>query len=209
MKGLPERSYKNKRNEAPFSDTAIRFGEYESLNFLIGLEPDELAVLHGCYRSSPEATSDLTKSQFMEHGLKNMKRFYKSRSAEIFSVFYKHLGLELQFNDKNKQITGMDNEAIRMHTYNGKSYMMTDYEFYQMKLKDEIRTEILNQNVVMQGNNLERQVEEEMKHGKSFIMGPRTELNAYGKMELPEEVDTGYISLKKREQMKREEEAES
>jgi hypothetical protein len=102
----------------------------------------------------------------------------------------------------------MDNEAIRMHTYNGKSYMMTDYEFYQMKLKDEIRTEILNQNVVMQGNNLERQVEEEMKHGKSFIMGPRTELNAYGKMELPEEVDTGYISLKKREQMKREEEAE-
>jgi hypothetical protein len=208
MKGLPERSYKNKRNEAPFSDTAIRFGEYESLNFLIGLEPDELAVLHGCYRSSPEATSDLTKSQFMEHGLKNMKRFYKSRSAEIFSVFYKHLGLELQFNDKNKQITGMDNEAIRMHTYNGKSYMMTDYEFYQMKLKDEIRTEILNQNVVMQGNNLERQVEEEMKHGKSFIMGPRTELNAYGKMELPEEVDTGYISLKKREQMKREEEAE-
>ena len=55
LKGLPERSYKNKRAEAPFSDTAIRFGEYEALTMLIGMEPEELVAAQACFRTSPEA----------------------------------------------------------------------------------------------------------------------------------------------------------
>jgi hypothetical protein len=194
MKGLPERSYKNKRNEAPFSDTAIRFGEYESLNLLIGLEPEELAVFHGCYRSSPDATSDLTKSQFMKDGIKNFKRYYKSRAAEIFSVFYKHLGLELEFNDKSKEIHSLNNESLTSHIYKGKTYLMTDYDFYTMTLEDKIRTSILDQNIVMHGNELDAQVKEEMERGTSFIMGPRTKLNAYGSEELPEAIEEARIS---------------
>ena len=198
MKELPERSYKNKRNEAPVSDTAIRFGEYESMNFLIGLEPEELAIFHSCYRSSPEATSDLTKVQFISRGVKTFKKFYKSRSAEIFSVFYKHLGLELEFHDKNKSIHGIDNECLNTHIYKGKTYMMTDYDFYKMTLKDKIEEEILNENIIMNRSDLDKQVQEELEKGDSFIMGPRTNLNAYGSETLPEAVDDGYIPVKKR-----------
>ena len=198
MKELPERSYKNKRNEAPVSDTAIRFGEYESMNFLIGLEPEELAIFHSCYRSSPEATSDLTKAQFISRGVKTFKKFYKSRSAEIFSVFYKHLGLELEFHDKNKSIHGIDNECLNTHIYKGKTYMMTDYDFYKMTLKDKIEEEILNENIIMNRSDLDKQVQEELEKGDSFIMGPRTNLNAYGSETLPEAVDDGYIPVKKR-----------
>lgn len=198
MKELPERSYKNKRNEAPVSDTAIRFGEYESMNFLIGLEPEELAIFHACYRSSPKATTDLTKAQFISRGIKIFQKFYKSRSAEIFSVFYKHLGLELQFHDKNNTIHGIDDQCINTHVYKGKTYMMTDYEFYKMTLKDKVRTEILEQNVIMNGNDLDKQVKDELERGDSFIIGPRTKLNAYGLEELPEAVDDGYIPVRKR-----------
>ena len=198
MKELPERSYKNKRNEAPVSDTAIRFGEYESMNFLIGLEPEELAIFHACYRSSPDATTDLTKAQFISRGVKTFKKFYKSRAAEIFSVFYKHLGLELEFHDKDTSIHGIDNVSVNTHIYKGKTYMMTDYEFYKMTLKDKIRNEILNQNLVMNGEDLDKKVNEVMNSGDDFIMGPRTNLNAYGTEELPEAVDDGYIPYKKR-----------
>ena len=200
MKELPERSYKNKRNEAPVSDTAIRFGEYESMNFLIGLEPEELAIFHACYRSSPDATTDLTKAQFISRGVKTFKKFYKSRSAEIFSVFYKHLGLELEFHDKNKSIHGIDNECLNTHIYKGKTYMMTDYEFYKMTLKDKIEKEILDENIIMNRSDLDKQVQEELEKGDSFIMGPRTKLNAYGSETLPEAVDDGYIPVKKRKQ---------
>lgn len=204
MKELPERSYKNKRNESPVSDTAIRFGEYESMNFLTGLEPEELAIFHAAYRSSPEATTDLTKAQFIQRGIRTFKKFYKSRTAEIFSVYYKHLGLELNFIDKNKMVKGIDNESIKSHIYKGKTYMMTDYEFYEMTLKDKIRSQILEENVIMNGNELDKKVDEEMTKGTSFIIGPRSSLNAYGSDTLPEAEADDYIPYKKKLAMEEE-----
>ena len=76
--------------------------------------------------------------------------------------------------------------------------MMTDYEFYKMTLEDKVRTEILEQNVIMNGNDLDKQVKDELERGDSFIIGPKTKLNAYGLEELPEAVDDGYIPVRKR-----------
>lgn len=202
MKELPERSYKNKRNEAPVSDTAIRFGEYESMNFLIGLEPEELAIFHACYRSSPDATSDLTKAQFISRGIKTFKKFYKSRSAEIFSVFYKHLGMELMFSDKNKSVHGIDTVSIKSHIYKGKTYMMTDYEFYKMTLEDKIREKILDKNVIMNKSELDKQVNDALTKGTDFILGPKNNLTAYGTEELPDAIESDYIPYKKKLAMK-------
>ena len=50
----------------------------------------------------------------------------------------------------------------------------------------------------MNGEDLDKKVNEVMNSGDDFIMGPRTNLNAYGTEELPEAVDDGYIPYKKR-----------
>lgn len=163
MKGLPERSYKNKRNEAPFSDTAIRFGEYETLNFLIGTDPEDFCMTHAFYRSSPEATSDLTKAQFVKQGMAQFKPFYHNRAAEIFNVLYKHLGLELLFSNDNMEIKGMDHRALKAHTYKGVTHFMTDLEFHEFKIRDEVREKILDEKVIMDNKKLEEAVDERMK----------------------------------------------
>ena len=169
MKGLPERSYKNKRNEAAFSDTAIRFGEYEALNFLIGLEPDELVCMETFYRTSPEATSDLTKAQFTKKRMAQFKKYYKSRAAEIFTVLYKHLGLELKFENSEDDLRSIDNTHIKEHNYDGHTYLCTDYEFYLLELRDRIRDAILHENVLLSGDELERRIQEEMESANVVI----------------------------------------
>lgn len=180
MKGLPERSYKNKRNEAPFSDTAIRFGEYETLNFLIGTEPEDFAMVHAFYRSSPEATSDLTKSQFVERGMAQFKPFYHNRAAEIFNVLYKHLGLELDFNNQNMKIKGMDHSTLTEHTYKGRTYIMTDADFNELKIRDEVREAILDKHVIMEHGKLEEEVEKEMAKLPSINGRFDPQINIFG-----------------------------
>ena len=182
MKGLPERSYKNKRNEAMYSDTTIRFGEYEVLNFLIGMKPEEITCMEAFYRTSPEAGKDLTNAQFVKKRTMQYKPFYKSRTAEIFSVLYKHLGLELTYSDRKHEVKPLNNTVIRSHSYNGTTYMCTDYEFYLIKLKDELREAILHEYGVLSENRLNQMVEDEMKNAVS-IMGEPTGTNVFGTTE--------------------------
>ena len=183
MKGLPERSYKNKRNEASYSDSTIRFGEYEILNFLIGMSPEEITCMEACYRTSPEAGQDLTKAQFVKKRMMEYQPFYKSRTAEIFSVFYKHLGLELEFIDPKNQVKALDNSMIRSHVLNGETYLCTDYEFYLLELRSKLKKAILEEEVVLSEQKLEQLVDEEMKQSIS-IMGEPSGKNIFGTDEI-------------------------
>lgn len=173
MKGLPERSYKNKRNEASYSDTPIRFGEYENTTWMIGLSPEELVATHALYRTSQEATTDLTKAQFMRKGYAMFKKIYKSRAAEIFGVIAKSLGWEIVFEDSDDAIDAIDSTIISEHTYKGKVYMCTDYDFYMIKLEDQLREKILESNPVLEGPELERLLKDEMEN-VSALIGPDT-----------------------------------
>lgn len=189
MKGLPERSYKNKRNEAAFSDTAIRFGEYEAMNFLIGLQPDELVCMEAMYRTSPEASSDLTNAQFVKKRTAQFKKYYKSRAAEIFTVLYKHLGLELDFRNKYDKLEAIDSHNMSTHTYDGKTYICSDYDFYLIELRDKIKDAILREHMLLSGDALEKMIDEEMEHAYSIIGQPNNH-NIFGtKEELTDDPD--------------------
>lgn len=170
MKGLPERSYKNKKNESAFSDTAIRFGEYENMTFLIGLEAEELACTHAMYRTSLDAVGDLTKAQFMKKGLGKFKKFYKSRAAEIFYVIYKSLGNELTFKNPDTRLDTIDDTVIKAHEYDGKTYLCTDMEMYEREAYDKIRSRVLDKYTLLSGPELEKKIEEEFAR-TPFIMG--------------------------------------
>lgn len=163
LKGLPERSYKNKRAEAPFSDTAIRFGEYEALTMLIGMEPEELVAAQACFRTSPEASEELTKAQFDEKCKGAFKRVYKSRPAEINNVYMRHLGLNPTFINTDSEIKVLNSRALRPFTLNRKSYICTELQFNEMKLRDRIRDEIMHENPVIDANELNKLLEERLR----------------------------------------------
>lgn len=182
MKGLPERSYKNKRNEAAFSDTAIRFGEYEALNFLIGLKPEQYACMEAFYRTSPEATSDLTKAQFVKKRQAQFKKYYKSRAAEIFNVLYKHLGLELSYEDADNYLISRDNDMIREYFLDGYTYLCTESEFHEIELRSRLREAILKENIIMNEDELNAKVEEALGDADS-ITGPFNGKNIFGTTE--------------------------
>jgi hypothetical protein len=164
MKGLPERSYKNKRSEAPFSDTAIRFGEYEALTMLIGMLPEELVAMEGMYRSSPEASQDVTKAQFEKDCEGKFKDIYRSRPAEICNVYFRHLGIDPKFIDPDSTIGVIDARRMKEHVDSkGITYLCTDYEYHCMQLKERIRQEVLEEYPVITEEELNRLTEERYK----------------------------------------------
>jgi hypothetical protein len=135
--------------------------------------------------------------------MRNFKKFYKSRAAEIFSVYYKHLGLELQFRDRDKEVHPYSSRNMTTHTYKGKTYMMSDYDFEQMRLKDRIKTEILNQKIVMSGKELEKEADEYIAKG-IFLTGPKVDVNIFGtREELEDKEDPSYIPTKQRMEEKK------
>lgn len=163
LKGLPERSYKNKRGEAPFSDTAIRFGEYEALTMLIALLPDDLVAMQAAYRTSPEASEDLTRAQFDKKCRAAFKKYYKSRPAEIVNVYFRHLGVEPTFIDLDSSVGPIDFGTIREHTLHGKTYLCTDYDFHCIEIRERIREEILLEHPVINAKELEEEIERRYK----------------------------------------------
>lgn len=163
LKGLPERSYKNKRSEAPFSDTAIRFGEYEALNMLIGMLPEDLVVTEAMYRTSPEASEDLTKAQFDKACRGAFKRMYRSRPAEIVNVYFRHLGVDPTFINTDSEIKSINSRSLRSHNLDGKTYICSDYDFHIMKIKKRVRDEVMRENPVLNKSELEVLVEQRMR----------------------------------------------
>lgn len=163
LKGLPERSYKNKRAEAPFSDTAIRFGEYEVLTEVIGMPTEDLVATQAMYRTSPEASEDLTKAQFDKACRGAFKRIYKSRPAEICNVYFRHLGVDPTFINTDSEVKCINSRSLRNHTMDGKTYICTDYEFHLMQIRKRIRDEVLLEHPVIDKDELEKLVIERMK----------------------------------------------
>ena len=167
-KDLPDRSYKNRSNQALVSDTAIRFGEFESLNFLIGMMPEELAIFNIFYRTSPKARKDILKSIFVDD-IVDIDDHYTSAVAQYFSVIMKSLSLEIEFIDSDDMIDSFDKSSIKEQFYDGKTYLCTDYEMELIKLEDKVRKEILRQHSIMEKQELDRLVEEELKFGKRLL----------------------------------------
>ncbi len=169
IKGLPERSYKNRTHQALTSDTAIRFGEFETLNFLIAMSPDELALFHALYRTSIKGRNDLVKSFFKDQETYKVDKSYTSRVAELFYVIFKSLGLEIEFIDEDNEIRTMSSENIAEHSYDGEIYLVSDYDFYLIKTEKDIRNKILEMNPVIEVKDLEEMVQTELSTTKRLL----------------------------------------
>lgn len=177
IKGLPTRSFKSKNHMEKHSDSAIRFGEFETLNFSIGVPTEDIALFNSVYRTSIKGREQLVKSMFNFDGKDNKNNVkidsaYTSRVAEIFAVFFKSLGLEIDFINDDDVVKGYDNQEIKLHTTDeGETILCTDYEFFLRERYNEIKEEILKENIIMTDEQLQSEIEARLKE-RNFINGP-------------------------------------
>lgn len=173
IKGIPTRSYKSKRHMDAHSDSAIRFGEFETLNFSIAVPTTDIALFEALYRTSPEARQSLIK------GMMNInndtikvkdKHSYISRVAEHFNVIFKSLGAKIEYVNDDDVIKGYDDTVSYMHEVNGKNILCTDYELFIMQREEAIRRDILSENMMMTESQLEKEVKNRLY--SNYIVGP-------------------------------------
>lgn len=171
-KGLPTRSYRSRSHLEQYSGTPIRFGEFETLNFSIGVIPDDIAVFHALYRTSIKGRKDLVKLLFddSDNAIQKIDSSYTSRVAEIFNVFLKSMGVGLEFVDESNYIYSLDTDTMSIHTLNDTHYFCTDYEFFFIERREQIRQEILNDNPIITTEELEAKIDEIMK-SRDYVMG--------------------------------------
>lgn len=170
-KGLPERSYKNKSFTELHSSTPIRFGEFESLNFSIGIIPEDIQLFHLMYRTSEKGRRELAEQLLTGADEFEISKSYTSRVAEIFAVILKSLGLRIRFVDESEEVREYDDSSVSIFELDGKEYMCTEYQFMLVKRKKEIEKELLKKYGIIDGDELERQVTLELMN-RNFIIGP-------------------------------------
>ena len=172
---LPTRSYKSRSHLERVSGTAIRFGEFETLNFLIGIIPEDVAMFHGYYRTSVKGRRDLIRVMLdPERKTQKIDKSYTSRTAEIFNVIMKALSIEVQINDDKNDLVPLNNTEIKEHTINGRSYICTDYEAYIINKVDDIASEVLSEYPVLTQDALIEKSKEKIKNA-DYIIGPSVE----------------------------------
>lgn len=154
------------------SDSAIRFGEFETLNFSIAVPTTDIALFEALYRTSPKARKNLIKQMMnVKKDLADIKdESYVSRVAEQFNVIFKSLGVKIEFIDDDNVIQGYDNSITYVHEFNGKHVLCTDYEMFLMQREEAIRRDILSENAVMTNSQLEAEIKDRLY--SNYIIGP-------------------------------------
>lgn len=173
IKNIPIRSFKSKRHMDAHSDSAIRFGEFETLNFSIAVPTTDIALFEALYRTSPKARKNLIKQMMnVKKDLVDIKddESYVSRVAEQFNVIFKSLGAKIEFIDDDNVIQGYDNSITYVHEFNGKHVLCTDYEMFLMQREEAIRRDILSENAVMTNSQLEAEIKDRLY--SNYIIGP-------------------------------------
>lgn len=182
-------------------------GEFESLNFSIGVIPEDIALFHGLYRTSIKGRKDLMKVMFSDgDGVQKIDDSYTSRVAEIFNVYMKTLGIRVEFTDDDEEVKVLNSRSIRHHAYKNKDYLMTDYDFYMMKYIDTVRDKILVDNPIITVDKLQKLIDKAMEEDK-IINGPLKENVSDEFLKAVDEENKKAVEALKERQKKEEEEA--
>lgn len=177
-KGLPSKDKKNKDHTERISQTPIRIGEAENANMRIGADPEELMLFNALYSSSIKGRHDIISAMFKEEDsngsiLHHIDKSYTLRTAEIFDVILKSLGIRLDFINKDNIVKPLDDSMTRtfIDTKNDEISICTEYEKFIHDRVSEIEDDILLDNPVMTKDELAKEVEKRMRKNH-YVMGP-------------------------------------
>ena len=140
-----------------------------------------------------------------ENSIQKIDASYTSRVAEIFNVYLKSLGIELDFVDTEEEIRTYDDTELHQHIIDDEMYFCTDYQAFLMKRASEIRNEILSENPVLTEKVLKDMIEESMKK-KKYINGELHEELGDMELSLKKEIEESYQKLLKKQMEKESEE---
>lgn len=169
-KGVPDRSYKSKAYKDLYSSTAVRFGETENMNFNIGMNSDEVALVNALYRTSIKARKDLGNAILKNKSVIETKATYDSRVAIFFEVILRSLGYRLRFLDSDDDFKSLDDSEINYYTFdNGISALCTEFQKTLIERRIEIGTEMLNEYGMINQDELEEMIDEEIEERKYFV----------------------------------------
>lgn len=210
---LPTKSTKSKNHLDRISTSCIRFGEFESFNFSIGIYPEDIALFHALYRTSIKGRKDLVSMMFADDDEKPklISSTYTSRIAEIFQVILKSMGIELEFYDESDEVVSYNTTELKDHHIENKVYICTDYQFYLIKKIEKIKKEILQVFPVITRSNLIELIESELTRRHIIDTCMEDELGPDLTKRIEEEMDAYCAKVKEEEEAekKREEEKES
>lgn len=149
-------------------------GEYESLNFLIGIDPEDLALFNIFYRTSPKGRQDFINLMFSDEDEEvssgMIDSFYVNRVVEIFKVILKCLGLRLDFVEDNDILEIFNNDELSPHKIGDTYYLCTNYQAYILDRINDIREEILEEQPIMLSSNLKNEIIARLKEYK-YVTG--------------------------------------
>lgn len=91
---------------------------------------------------------------------------YTSRVAEIFKVIMKSLSLEIDFQNDDDVLCAYDTQNVKVHELDGQTYLCTDYQFFLLKQANDIKQEILKENLMMSDSELQKEIEKRLRQNK-------------------------------------------
>lgn len=134
---LPEKSHDNKIGKSWKSEKPIRFGEYETPNFMIITDPNDFALLTALYRTSIDGRRWMYEAILSEDGEYNIPDNFTSRSAEILQVYLKSLGIRMETIEDEDNFIGEPEHLTTIRGYevgNTMIFCTVDEMYYLKKL---------------------------------------------------------------------------
>lgn len=164
-RGLPEKSYKHKTFTNRVSSTPIRFGEFETLNFRIGMPMDELALVHALFRNSPKGRELLANAILDPTGEKEIPKYLDNRVAEILHVIFKSLGIEIVFKDERNELQDYSDD-MDIYDINGAEIICDEHFKNSIEILTMFKEEILVENPVLDSDEFMTKLKEKVVNNK-------------------------------------------
>lgn len=150
-------------------------GEYETLNFSIGIVSEDIALFHLLYRTSIKGRRDLIKILFSDdndpNAIHKIDKSYTNRVAEIFNVTLKTLGLSLEFVNDEDRIKVLSDDEVSDHIIGDTHFMVSDYQAFLIQTMYDIRETILEERPIITKTELNNLILDTIEN-KGIADGP-------------------------------------
>ena len=102
---------------------------------------------------------------------KYLKGNYNNRVVDILNVYFKSLGVKLNFVNRDDMVKGLDNSVVQTFEYRGKYYICTEYEMELIQRKDWVIDQIMEKEPIIETDDLKEKALEVLNSG-AFVEGP-------------------------------------
>lgn len=145
---LPEKDHQSKIGRSRRSNKPIRFGEYETPNFMIVTDPNDFALISALYRASVDGRRYMYEAIISDDGKYNIPDSFTSRTSEILQVYLKSLGVSMKtvINEDDYIGEKEHSEEVVGYEVGGNTIFCTIDEMYYLKKIHKVYKKYMRKN---------------------------------------------------------------